>query len=110
LGMIFLPHFTSSIVARSLVSWAFVRALVTVGSSALEGALRLAPPDHPLRIAPVAVLAVLAIVAVLGRVSARRRNEDLFLLSLGYGRARLFATMLVPITLAELAIGIAVRL
>ena len=107
--MIVLPHFTRSILARSLVSWAFVRAVATAGSSALAGALRLPPPDHPLQIAPAAMLGVLAVVAVLGWVSAQRRNEDLFLLSLGYGRARLLATAVAPAALAELALGIAVR-
>jgi hypothetical protein len=107
--VILLPHFTSSILLRSLLAWAFVRAAVTAGSAALAGALRLPTPANPLRISPLAVLLVLGVVGVLGWVSARRRNEDLFMLCLGYGRPRLLSTFVLPAALAELAIAVAVR-
>ena len=105
--MILLPHLTPSLLGRSLLAWAFVRVLVMVGSAAAAAALRLHP--DPLRLVPSAALLVVAIVGVLGWVSARRRNEDLFAVSLGYGRAQLLATIVAPAVLLELILAIAVR-
>jgi hypothetical protein len=45
-------------------------------------------------------------VGAAGWVSARRRNEDAFLLALGYGPARRWVTFLAPPALLELAIAI----
>ena len=106
--MILLPHFTRSILVRSLLAWVFFRGLAAAGSAALSAALGMPPPD-PLRLDPRAALLVLAVAGVLGWVSARRTNLDLFLLALGYGRARLLATIVLPPALAELAIQVAAR-
>ncbi|MBV9774036.1 MAG: hypothetical protein JO040_08810 [Gemmatimonadetes bacterium] len=103
--MILLPHFTRSLLTRSLVTWLFVRAVVTVGSAALG-----VPPDPPFSIPPLAVVLVVGIVAVVGWVYARRRNEDQFLLCLGYGPVRLLGMLALPALLLELGIGIAARL
>lgn len=103
--MIILPHFTPSIVVRSLVSWAFVRLLAGVIGSMLA----LAPPGaNPFRLVPWAAAVVVAAAGAMGWVSARRRNEDIFLRSLGYGRARMLATMLAPAALAEAALSLAI--
>ncbi|HEX8243905.1 MAG TPA: hypothetical protein VF541_10425 [Longimicrobium sp.] len=102
--MILVPHFTRSLLLRSLLLWAFLRVLTTAVGAAL------APPGaNPLRQGPLAVLLTFAVVGVAGWVSARRRNEDLFLVSLGYGRARLLATFVLPAALAELAVQVAAR-
>ncbi len=106
--MILLPHFTRSLLVRSALAWLFLRALVTAGSLAVEGAIGLAPGPL-LRISPRAAILVVGIVAAVGWVYARRRNEDVFLRSLGYGPARLLGTVALPAALAELAIGVAVR-
>ena len=104
---IILPHFTRSIVTRSLLTWAFVRVAVSVGKRAAEAAIGL-PPDNPLRLTPVAALLVVAVVGVVGWVSARRRNEDTFLLCLGYGRARQLAAIVAPAALLEMAMAMMV--
>lgn len=104
---IILPHFTRSTVTRSLLTWAFVRVAVTAGMGAAEAAVGL-PPGNPLRLTPVAALLVVAVVGVVGWVSARRRNEDTFLLCLGYSRARQLATIAAPAALLELLIAVMV--
>lgn len=104
---IIIPHFTRSILLRSLLTWAFVRAAATFATAAAEGALRV-EDANPLAISPFAALLVVAIVGAVGWLSARRRNEDAFLLCLGIGRARQLATMVAPAALLELAMGIAV--
>ncbi|HEU4562878.1 MAG TPA: hypothetical protein VFS20_33920 [Longimicrobium sp.] len=100
-----IPHFTRSIVARSLAAWAFMRALATIAMSAAWAALGLRL-DNPLRLNPVAALLVIALVAGLGWVSTRRRNEDTFLLCLGYSRSRQMAMFVGPAVVAELVITI----
>ena len=102
--MILLPRFTRSLLARSLLAWAFVRVLATAAGSA-----GVAPPPNPLQLVPWAAVLVVATVGVAGWVSARRRNEELFLLSLGYGRVRLLATIVALPALLELVIAVAVR-
>lgn len=102
--MFLVPHFTRSLLVRSLVTWLFVRGAVTAGSAALG-----VPSSSPLVISPLAALATVGAVAGVGWVYARRRNEDLFLLCLGYGPARLIGVMVVPLLL-ELGIGVAARL
>jgi hypothetical protein len=102
-GVIILPHFTPSIVVRSLVSWAFVRVLAGAAGSVLA-----APGANPLRLVPWAALVVVAAAGAMGWVSARRRYEDIFLLSLGFGRARMLATMMAPAALAEVALSLAI--
>jgi hypothetical protein len=102
-----IPHFTRSIVTRSLLAWAFVRVVVTASIGGAEAAVGL-PPGNPLRLDPVAALLVVAAVGVVGWVSARRRNEDTFLLCLGYGRARQVAMAVVPPALVELALAVVV--
>ena len=99
--LLIIPHFTRSMTVRSLLTWAFVRVTAGVGMGAAEAAVGL-PPGNPLRLHPVAALAVIAIVGAAGWVSARKRNENTFLLCLGYGRARQMATILVPGAVAEL--------
>lgn len=101
-----LPHFTRSILLRSLLTWAFVRAAATAGTSAVEAALHL-PPGNPLAISPFAALFVVAVVGAAGWIFARRRNEDLFLLTLGYGRVRQMATIAAPAAVLEAAIALA---
>lgn len=98
-----LPHFTRSILARSLLVWAVTRGMATVASAAVAGSVGIEPAD-PLRIPLLAVLLVLALVAGAGWVEARRRNEDTFLLCLGYGRARQMATIVGPFAVVELLI------
>jgi hypothetical protein len=104
---IIIPHFTRSIVTRSLLAWAFVRAAATFATAAAEGALRV-EDANPLAISPFAALLVVAIVGAVGWVSARRRNEDAFLLCLGVSRARQLGTIIAPAALLELAMGIVV--
>lgn len=100
-----LPHFTRSIVTRSLVVWLFVRVAATVVAGALpDGA---GEPASPLRISPFAALYVVGIVAAVGWVGARIGNEDTFLLCLGYGRGRQMAMHAAPALLVELAIWLA---
>jgi hypothetical protein len=103
---LFIPHFTRAILTRSLLTWAFVRAAAIAGTLAVEGALHL-PPGDPLAISPFAALFVVAVVGAAGWVSARRRNEDLFLLTLGYGRARQMAMIAAPAVVLEAAIALA---
>ena len=74
-----LPHFTWSTVVGSLVTWMFVRVAATAGMASVAASVGL-PPGNPLRLNPVAALLVIGVVAVVGWVSARRRNEDIFLL------------------------------
>jgi len=102
-----LPHFTGSTVVGSLVTWMFVRVAATAGMASVAASVGLRP-GNPLRLDPVAALLVIGVVAVVGWVSARRRNEDLFLLCLGYGRARQLATIVAPAVLLEVAIALAV--
>ncbi|HVG43690.1 MAG TPA: hypothetical protein VM890_03140 [Longimicrobium sp.] len=101
-----LPHFTWSTVVGSLVTWMFARVAATAGMGAAAASLGLRP-GNPLRLDPVATLLVIGVVGVVGWVSARRRNEDLFLLCLGYGRARQTATIVAPAVLLEAAIALA---
>ena len=102
-----LPHFTRSILVRSLMTWAFVRVAATAAMGGAAASLGLRP-GNPLRLNPVATLLVIGVVAGVGWVSARRRNQDLFLLSLGYGRARQLAMVVAPAALLEVAIALAV--
>ena len=104
--VILLPHFTRSLLLRSLPAWAFVRVLVMFVAAALPGA---DASENPLRLVPWAILAVVATTGCVGWLSARQRNEERFLLSLGYGRARLIATGALPALLVELAVAVAVR-
>lgn len=97
---IVVPHFTRSMVLRALLTWAFVRGAAGAGLGAAEAAIGL-PPGNPLRLNSVAALCVIAIVGVVGWVSARKRNENTFLLCLGYGRARQLATLIAPAAVAE---------
>jgi hypothetical protein len=92
-------------IVRSLLTWAFVRIAASAGMGAAEAAVGL-PPANPLRLNPVAAACVVAIVAAAGWVSARRRNEDTFLLCLGYSRARQLATVIVPIAVAEVVMAV----
>lgn len=107
--MILLPHFTRALLVRSLLAWLFVRALITLGSAALRGALQLPAPHHPLLLSPGAALLLAATVGAAGWVYARRNNEDVFLLGLGYGRARLLALLALPPLLLEVALGVLAR-
>ncbi len=103
--VILLPHFTRSLLLRSLPAWAFVRVLAMFVAAALPGA----DTENPLRLVPWAMLAVVATTGCVVWLSARQRNEERFLLSLGYGRARLVATGALPALLVELAVAVAVR-
>jgi hypothetical protein len=100
-----LPHFTWSTVVGSLVTWVFVRVAVTAVMVWVAASIRV-PLGNPLRLNPAAALLVIAAVGVVGWVSARRRNQDLFLLCLGYGRGRQLATIVVPPVLLEVAVAI----
>jgi|GEM_PF-3256927 len=101
-----IPHFTRTLVTRSLVTWLFVRAAATVAASGLPGAG--SAEASPLRISPFAAIYVVGIVAAVGWVGARISNEDTFLLCLGYGRRRQMAMHTAPALLAEVAIWLAV--
>lgn len=107
--MILLPHFTRALLTRSLLAWLFARALITLGSAAARGALQLPAPRHPLFLSPGAALLLVAIVGAAGWVYARRNNEDVFLLGLGYGRARLVGLLAVPPLLLEVTLGVLAR-
>ena len=122
-----LPHFTRSILTRTLMAWGFVRLIVSFGKAAVEDAMEL-PPTHPLELEPVAALLVavmvsaagwvylrrrnedLFLVSAAGWVYLRRRNEDLFLLCLGYDRGLVLALLALPVLALEVAVGVAVRL
>ena len=104
-----LPHFTLSILARSLMAWGFVRLIVALGKAAVENAMEL-PPTHPLLLEPVAALLVAVMVSAAGWVYLRRRNEDLFLLCLGYDRGPVLALLVLPLLALEAAVGVALRL
>jgi hypothetical protein len=104
--VVVLPHFTRSILVQSLVTWMFVRTAAMAATVAAEDALYLAP-SNPLWLSPFAALFVVAVVGAAGWVSARRRNEDTFLLCLGYGRARQMAMTVAPVVLLEAAIAVA---
>jgi hypothetical protein len=103
-----LPWFTRSIVVRSLLAWGFVRLIVALGKAAVEKQLELAP-THPLELVPVAALLVTVMVSAAGWVYLRRRNEDLYLMCLGYDRAAVLALLALPVLALELVVGIAVR-
>ena len=106
--MVLLPHFTRSILVRSLLAWGFVRLVVAFGKAAVEKAMEL-PATHPLELVPPAALLVVVMVSATGWVYLRRRNEDLFLTCLGYDRARVLAVLVLPVLALEVAVGIAVR-
>ena len=108
-SVILLPHFTRALLVRSLLAWLFVRTLITAGSAAPRGALQLPAPPHPLFISPRAALAIVAVCGVVGWVYARRANEDVFLLGLGYGRARLLGLLMLPPLLLEAVLGVIAR-
>lgn len=101
-----LPHFTRSILARSLAAWGLTRVAATAATAAAAGMLQTAAA-HPLRLNPVAALLVIAVVLGVGWVSMRRRNEDTFLLCLGYGRARQMAMFAGPAAAIELLLAVA---
>jgi hypothetical protein len=107
--MILLPHFTRSLVARSLVIWLFLRVCERVARAYVEGKLGGPASGHPLLISPRGALLLIAAVVVVGLADARRRNEDAFLLCLGYGRGRLIATIALPAALVEVVLGIVAR-
>lgn len=107
--MIVLPHFTRSLVARSLVIWVFVRISERVARAYMEEKLGGSAPGHLLLISPRGALLLVATVVMVGMVSVRRRNEDVFLLCLGYGRGRVIATLALPATLMETVLGIIAR-
>lgn len=96
-----LPHFTRSIVTRSLVAWLFVRTAASAARG-IAGA-----GQNPLHISPAAALFVVGVVAAVGWVGARRANEDAFLLCLGYGPHRQLAMHAAPALLLEAALWIA---
>jgi hypothetical protein len=103
------PHFTRSIVVRSLVAWGFLRLLVLAGSGAAAALAGRAPPPDPWLLTVRAALALVVAVTAVGWRWARHRNEDLFLPSLGYGRGRVLALVALPPALLELALGVAMR-
>ena len=104
-----LPWFTRSIVVRSLLAWGFVRLIVALGKAAAEQAAEL-PHTHPLELVPAAALLVIVMISATGWVYLRRRNEDLWLMCLGYDRAGVLALLVLPVLALEVAVGIAVRL
>lgn len=107
--MILLPHFTRSLVARSLLTWLFLRVCAGAASMFVAGELGGSAPGHPLLLSPRAALLLIAAVVVVGLVSVRRRNEDAFLLCLGYGRSRVIGTIALPVALVEVVLGIVAR-
>jgi hypothetical protein len=102
---IVVPRFTRSILVRSLALWAFARVLAGVAMANAAGDLG-APEVDPVRLRPGAALLLITAVGVVGWVAARRRNEDLFLLCLGYGRGWQLATILAPPVLLEVGIAV----
>jgi hypothetical protein len=76
---------------------------------AVVAALDLPSPAHPFLLSPRAVLLLVAVVIGVGLVFARQRNEDLFLLCLGYSRTRLIGTMALPVVLIESGLAILAR-
>jgi hypothetical protein len=108
--LILLPHFTASLLLRTLLIWGALRVAVMIGSSAVLGGLALPAPADPWLLTPRAAGVVVGVVVAAGAVSLRRRNEDLFLLTLGYGRARQLTTIGLPVLVTEIAIGVAQRL
>ena len=107
--LVALPHFTRSILVRSLMAWGFVRLVVAFGKAAAEDAADL-PRTHPLELVPAAALLVVVMITATGWVYLRRRNEDLFLLCLGYDRREVLALLALPVLTLEVIVGIAVRL
>jgi hypothetical protein len=101
-----IPHFTRSLLARSLAAWAFVRMAATAAVGAASAALGV-EPANPLRLNPFAAVLVIALVAGLGWVSTRRRNEDTFLLCLGFSRAMQMSLFVAPAVALELVIAVA---
>ena len=107
--VILLPHFTRALLFRSVAAWLLVR-LCVAGISVVAAALaRRPPPEDPFLRTPRTALLGLAAGVAAGLVFARSRNEDLFLASLGYGRARLVALLAAPPLLLEVAMRIAVN-
>jgi hypothetical protein len=105
--MILLPHFTRAVVLRSVLTWLVLRAAAAGGTVATAGSLGLQTP-HALLLSPRVVILLLTVATAVGWIYAHRYNEDRFLLSLGYTRARLIATMLLPLIVLECGILIAV--
>lgn len=105
--MVLLPHFTRSLLLRASLIWVVLRAAVELLSRVMAATLHL--PSQPFLLTPRAALALVAFTTAVGWVEVRRRNEDLFLLCLGYGRLRLLVTLSIPAVLMELGIGILVR-
>ncbi len=103
-----LPWFTRSIVVRSLLAWGFVRLIVAIGKAAAEEAAGL-PLSHPLELVPSAALLVIVTISVAGWAYVRRRNEDLYLMCLGYDRAAVLGLLVLPVLALEVLVGLAVR-
>jgi hypothetical protein len=105
--VIWLPHFSRSLLTRSLLIWLLLRAAVTAANLAVIAQLGLPSLSQPLLLTPQAVLLVIAFVAGAVWVSVRRRNEDLFLRCLGYGRLQLLAMLVAPPAVLEILIAAA---
>jgi hypothetical protein len=100
-----LPHFGASIFARALLAWAAVRFAASAATGAMARAADL-PRANPLHLNPFAAALVLLIVAGVGLVSLRGRNEDTFLLCLGYGRLRQMAMFVAPGAVLEIVLAL----
>ena len=102
-----LPHFTRAVVFRAVAAWGFLR-LCMAGISIFAAALaRRPPPEEPFLVTPGTAILVVGAVAATGALFARVRNEDLFLVSLGYGRLRTVALSAAVTVLLELAATLA---
>ena len=102
--VILLPHFTSALLARSFFTWLVLR-LVTMGGSMVIAQMHgIAEIASFATLSPAAVLALLVVVTGIGRVYMRRRGEDRFLLSLGFGRLPQISTLLAAPVTGELCI------
>ena len=103
--MIALPHFTRSILLRSLAAWGFVR-VAAAGQSVLAAALAgRSPPPDPFAVTVPAAVLVVALAGAATMLAARLRNEDLFLATLGYGRTRTIGVAVLLPALLEIAAG-----
>ena len=107
--MTLLPHFTRAHLLRAVALWVAVRLCVAAISMVAAGLAERPPPPHPFAVTHAAAVLVIAIVAAAGWVFAHLRNEDLFLMSLGYGRLRPALVSAVAPLLLEIAAEVASR-
>lgn len=103
-AMILLPHFTRALVIRSFFTWLVLRMIAVAGTIMVTESLSGGRVSAPILLSPSAILILILSVTASGWIYMRLRNEDRFLLSLGFGPIRQITTLLIVPILAEISI------